>query len=282
MELEASLLSALVAAHPNDAASWLESSPAAEGAAVLSALSADAAALVVQRLPSLVAARALSELGAGEAGRILSCLEATAAPRVLRAMAPAGQQAALESLEPERRSLLQRQLAYPAASAGALMDPAVSSFLESCSVEDALERIRNRDEPVIDYLYVTDELQHLSGILHLPDLLRARASDRLGSLCRRDVVALPARAPATAVLAHPAWRWLHALPVVSETGVFLGVLSFEALRQLELPADARAVAPEAVAGAALGELYALSLRGLLEGAAALMAGLDVKPAERPR
>jgi magnesium transporter len=283
MELERELLEALVAEYSSDAASWLEGMAPADVAAILELLSVEACAIVLQEMSPLTGARALSGVSVAHAGQALREARTDTALRLLRAASAETRAALLASFEPERRARFARQLTYPEGTAGALMDPRVLSLRESCSAGDALDRVRRAPDEVIYYLYVVDDEQHLVGVLNLRELLQARPGQQLGSVCQRGVHTLSARSPWDAVLAHGGWRSVHALPVVDERGVFLGAIRYEVLKQIEHDLVAGEVGVSASgAGSALGELYGLSVRGLLEWGVGLVQGVAVTDVGRRR
>jgi magnesium transporter len=283
MELEGKLLEALVAEYSSDAASWLEGMPPDDVAAVLEHLSVEACSVVLQEMSPLAGARALSGMSVAHAGQALREARTDTALRLLRAASAEARAALLACFEPERRARLLRQLNYPEGTAGALMDPRVMSVRESCSAADALDRIRLAPDEVIYYLYVVDDEQHLVGVLNLRELLQARPGQQLGSVCQRGVHTLSARSPWDAVLAHGGWRSVHALPVVDERGIFLGAIRYEVLKQIEHDLSAGQVGvTTSGAGSALGELYGLSVRGLLEWGVGLVQGVAVTDVGRRR
>jgi magnesium transporter len=284
MQLERVLLEALVEEHSSDAASWLEAMPATDAAAVLELLSVEACSTVLQEMSPLSGARALAEVSVAHAGRALRGMRTDSALRLLRAVSQERRTALLTTFEFDRRERFGRQLNYPEGTAGALMDPRVLSLRESCSAADALERVRLAPDEVTYYLYVVDDEQRLIGVLNLRELLHARPGQQLGSICERAVHTLSARSPWDAVLAHHGWRWVHALPVVDERGVFLGAIRYKVLRQIEhdLGADAGLGVTASGAGNALGELYGLSVRGLLEWGVGFVQGITVPDLRRRR
>jgi magnesium transporter len=284
MDLERDLVEALVAEYPSDAASWLEAMASADVAAVLELLSVEACSVVLQHMSPLAGARALSVVSLEHAGQALREARTDAALRLLRAASPEARGALLGSFEPERRARLARQLSYPEGTAGALMDPRVLSLRESCTAADALDRIRHAPDEVIYYLYVVDDEQRLIGVLNLKELLQARPGQQLGSVCQRGVHTLSARSPWDAVLAHDGWRSVHALPVVDERGVFLGAIRYEVLNQIafELSSGEAGGGSASGASSALGELYGLSVRGLLEWGVGLVQGVPVTDLGRRR
>lgn len=284
MELERELLEALIEEQPSDAATWLEAMNSTDVAGVLELLSVETCSVVLSRMSPLSGARALQELAIGHAGKALREMRSDAALRLLRAVSPERRTVLLGTFEPAPRERLTRQLRYPDGTAGALMDPHVLSLREGCSAAEALERLRLTPEEVTYYLYVVNDQQRLTGVLNLKELLRARPGQQLGSLCRRSVHTLSARSPWDALLAHRGWRWVHALPVVDEHGIFLGAIRYEVVKQIEqdLSGDAGLSVSPAGASSALGELYALSVRGLLEWGVGLVQGSHIEAPGRRR
>lgn len=280
--LERALLEALVAEHPADAAHWLEEMASADVSQILELVAAEGVARLLEHMSPLLAARALATTSTAQAARALGLLRTDVALRVLRAVAPERREDLLDELSPERREQLHRQLSYPEGTAGALMDPRVLRLRQSTTVSDALESVRSQADEVLYYLYVVDEQQRLMGVVNLRKLLQSRPGQQLGSLCRRDVYTLPARSPWEAVLAHRGWRSVHALPVVDERGRFLGAIRHEVLEQIEqgMAEEAGEASPGTLAASALGELYGLSVRGLLEWGAALVGGMNDTPRRR--
>jgi magnesium transporter len=284
MDLERELLEALVAEYPEDVATWLEEMTSTDVAMVLELLTVEACSVVLQQMSPLPGARALSEVSVVHAGQALREVRTDTALRLLRAVSAEARAALLATFEPERQGRFARQLNYPEGTAGALMDPRVLSLRESCSAQSALERVRLSPDEVTYYLYVVDDEQRLVGVLNLRELLHLRPGQQLGSVCQRAVHTLSARSPWDAVLAHGGWRWVHALPVVDERGVFLGAIRYKMLKQIEheLLAGAGVGVSTSGAGSALGELYGLSVRGLLEWGVGLVQGIDVTDVGRRR
>jgi len=282
MDLEATLLARFVLAHPAEAARLLESKPLSDIASALSDLPSDASVALLSCLNPLSAAGALELIDVQRAAGDLSATQLDAAGAILRAMRPAPRLAVLEALPPGRRSALEHLLRYSEGTAGALMDPEVLSVDEGISVGEALERLRRRAQHALYYVYVVDDAQKLVGVVNLRELMEAPPDQPLGLHAVRPVESLPARATSESVLAHPGWARFHALPVVGPNGRFIGVIRYEAVRQLERRSLETAVEDHvAETAGALGELYALGLRGLFEWGATSLLGSD-ESRGRPR
>ena len=96
----------------------------------------------------------------------------------------------VEQLTPGERESTALLLGYQPDTAGRIMTPEYISLTEALTVSETLERIRNlaRLTETIYYLYVTDAVRHLSGIVSLRDLVTAQPEQSLGEIMTRDVV----------------------------------------------------------------------------------------------
>jgi magnesium transporter len=214
---------------PAAAAAALVPLEAERAGAVLAGLGVDAAVAVVRRLPADVA------------GQVLAAMPL-----------PAGEQ-------------VRRVLRFPEGTAGASMDPAIFVLPDDITVAEARTRLRRAGRDLLYYLYVVDREQRLAGVLDIPELLRARARDRVGTVMHADVQRIEAWTPAGAVHRHPGWHTYHAMPVVDERGRLLGAIRYQTLRRLERDATGpQPRSPGADTALALGELFRVGLTGLVD------------------
>ena len=122
---------------------------------------------------------------------------------------------------------IRRLLCHPEGTAGALMDPGVPALPGDISVIEARSLLKASSSRAMYYVYVVDRDNCLIGVLNLRQLMLTSSKQSLESLMRRPVSSLQSGADRTAILGHPGWRDLHALPVVDKGGRFLGVLRHE-------------------------------------------------------
>ncbi len=254
MELERELALRVLAAHPGEAARVVERLPVEAAAGLLrSAELKSCAAMLAQMAPG-AARRALAAIPADRAGAIAGELPVAVAAIFLRGLSAEVRAPILAALRSRRARALESLLRYPEGSAGALMDPEVLALPEDLTAEEAVERVREAAHAARYNLYVVDREQRLVGVLNQRELLVAPRDATLGSLMSRSVHRLPAEADRVAVVSHPAWRVVHALPVVDRSGVYLGAVRYRAFRQLEDALRARRGDPS-VTARALGDLF---------------------------
>ncbi len=268
MKSEALLAEAFLDAHPEEAALVLERIPAAAAAAMLERVSPAAAAGALRRMAPASAADGLARLGLDRARDVVAALPWDAAALVLRRVDAAARETILSALAPGTAARLQALLRYPEDSAAALADPHVLALPDDLTAGEALARVRRSPRHALHYIYVVDRAQRLVGVLNLRELMLAPPKAALASVMHREVAHVPAQARRTAIVEHPARRVLHALPVVDDSGVFLGALRYETIRRLETDA-AVGRPPDALETLmTLGELCWVGLTGVFVDLAA--------------
>jgi magnesium transporter len=265
MEVEARLASLLMETHPDDAAGALEGMPVEQAAAAIGAVPEDLAARVVGRMQVARAADCLRYCSEDGAAKILAAIPVQTAILILRQLDPQDRERLFGRMEAKEVERLRRVMAYPAGTAGALMDTAVVAFPEDVPVGEILRRARRQPQKMLYYVYVTDRDQKLLGVLTLRELMHAPPGRSVGEIGRRPVKSLRVDDPQAVVLGNPAWKTHHALPVVDDSGVLAGVLRYDTLRRLEAEATTERPPDLLDLGAALTETWANVATLLFDG-----------------
>lgn len=273
MTADLSVCRAFADAHPLDAARVFEQLPPADAAALLDMMPPATAAAVFGRMTPTAAAEHLLALRPDRSAALLHDLPTDTAAALLRQVAEPDRARLLDTSHGEEMAHLRRILRFPDGSAGSLMDPRALAVADDISSGEAMARIRRSPGHMLAYIYVVDRAHRLVGVLDLRELMLARPVDPVSSAMRTPVVSLSAYSGRSAIVSHPGWRSFHALPVVDDDGRLVGAIRYQTFRRLE---DEARHPPRQGGGVAtvfaLGELYWLSLSGLLEGFAALAAG----------
>ena len=193
------------------AARWVESVPASQGAAVLERLMPEFAARTLMRMPDAAARRALTTMDPGRAVSLLDWLD------------PDTRERHVADLEPGAARELRALAAYPADSAGRLMDPRALAHRHDTTAREALASLRRHKQPSDGDVLVVDGEGRLTGVATLHDIAAARLADPIGDLARpvSSVLAMATRAE---VMERLAGGQITSLPVVDLEGRLVGVI----------------------------------------------------------
>lgn len=224
-DTEQQMAGALLREHPTDAARLLEG-----------AVDADSAAILARESPQIVG-EVLQCLTSDRACRILLALPADLMRDVLSTeVAPNRAAAWIARLDPQDRdrclSLLDAPLAeelreiasYPADTAGGLMDPRVTTFTPSATVDTVVRRLRRFRDRRIGEVFLVDGEGKLSGAVGLQEVVLADRGTKLGDLVREPPARVSALASREEVIQTFEDQRLARLPVVDFDGRLLGVL----------------------------------------------------------
>jgi Mg/Co/Ni transporter MgtE len=264
MTLQETLLRTFVRDHPVEAASLLGEQTDDEAAAVLAMLPDEAATGLLGRAATSIGAGALSRLPAGRASGLLARLPPERAAALLRSLEPGVREGLLAGLPGAER--LRALIAYPAGTAGALMDPSVLALPATLELAAARQRLGESSAHVAIEVYLVDAEHRLVGVADLREVLAPDRTGELASLAR-GLEPLRESADLESVSAHPGWLQHDTLPVVDGRGTYLGAVRGERLRQVVHEATTLRSRRGTDATLALGELFWLGLTGLLSSLA---------------
>lgn len=272
MSAETLLLRSFAVQHPDEVARLCEQLAASAFAEVLAALAVEQAALLAVHAMPLAAALALAELSPELAATIVQEIEPQAATVIMLRLAGEARERIYGALPKARAGMLRTLTEHGNARAGGRMDPRVPMLPEKLPIADVWSRLRAAPEGALDYVYAVDGELRLSGVVNLRELLAAPATATLADVMIRSPQTLFADDPLEAIAAHPAWKRLHALPVISRDGRLLGALRYSAFRAVEAELGERLAAGDTQLTAALVELFAVGVASVTR-----MAGTTVEP-----
>jgi magnesium transporter len=174
---------------PADTALAVSRLPAGDQQRLLMLLTPEDAAEVLEDISDTQAVDLIEDLAPGHAAAILEELDSDHVADLLGELDEVDANAIIEQMAPEEAQEARQFLSYAPNSAGGLMASEYLDFRGDQRVQDVLDDLRhNRDEYAdydVQYLYVTDDENHLQGVLRMRDLLFPPRSTRLDSLMIR-------------------------------------------------------------------------------------------------
>jgi magnesium transporter len=187
---------------------------AAELASLLEHLTPEWRAAAAAKIPKEKLPAALDAMTSDDAADVLQILPPEQAQEVLAQMRASDRVKPLMQYKPE--------------TAGGLMTRGYIEVRPETTVGDTLALQRTTDMPAAEvyyYMYVTTPDHVLEGVANLRELLRADPATPVAQIMRREVVHVPPNADQEEC-ANLVQRYrLRALPVVSDDGVLLGVIT---------------------------------------------------------
>ena len=187
-----------------------------EQADILEELDDEDAAEIASRQELTDLTRIVEYMEPDEAADLLGDIEAAQAIKVLEAIAQS------EEVRP--------LLAYEDDSAGGIMTSLPVTLLETMTVEQATETVREAMDPgeeEIFYLFVVDQSFHLAGIVSIRYLLLSKANALIRDIMKRDVISILATSDQEEAARLMARYDLLALPVVNENNILLGIITLD-------------------------------------------------------
>ena len=163
------------------------------------------------------ASRILSEMDPDDAAELVSELSYDRAEKLLRLMGVKEQRA------------IRQLLGYREDTAGRIMTSEALSVPENQNVAYAFEQLRNLDEDfeTVRYLYLTDEDNRLSGTVTLNRLIVSDPETRLEDIANKNLVTASPEDDQEEVARNIAKYNLLAMPVVSDEGRLLGIVTVD-------------------------------------------------------
>ncbi|HKJ24339.1 MAG TPA: magnesium transporter [Myxococcota bacterium] len=240
--VDPALAAVMLAEYPDEAARLVEAADDAESAELLGRLRKEIAASLVARLTPDRAARVVALLPTEARQSALVSLNANRAAGLLARLDPDERERCLEGLDPGLVRELRELAVYPPDTAGALMDPRVTSFRPDASVRDVTRRLRRFRNRRVSDVFLVDSEGVLVGSLPLERVVLADPGTRLDGLVLESPVSVLDVSSRDEVVETFENHRIASLPVVDLDGRLLGVLrQRELVRVAQSEATATAV-----------------------------------------
>ncbi len=182
----------------------------------------------VQLLPD-IGIQAIDALPETQMAPVLRNMDPSRSAAMLSMRDPQAQENYLTRLPQADADELRAILAYPADSAGALMDPRVLLLRADTTVREALARIRALHRRGMRMLFVVDADNHLEGQVDIQDIATATAATRLEEIQHPVLAVVNAVAPREEVVDILERYRLTDLPVVDAEERLIGAVRYRNL-----------------------------------------------------
>lgn len=223
---------------PGDIAALTDSVSYLHAAELLLLLDEGTATSVFQSLHPARQVQVFSELSQRRQSAILSLMSPDLACELLARLGTEKCQQALPRVELEQRVRLLKLLRFPAHLAAGRMTNDVLALPADTSVAQARQAFAQRPPRFSQYLYLLNEKHELVGMLTSAQLIAASDPEQaLREVGTPYINAIPADQSARQAAYEVLRSQLAALPVVGNSGEFLGVLTVDLAIDTVLPAS---------------------------------------------
>ncbi len=139
------------------------------------------------------------------------------------------QNALLPALAQAEREDIRQLAAYVEGTAGAIMSSEYATLKPYMTVNDAIRTLRQEapDTETIYIAYVLDESRKLLGVVSLKELILAHEHEQIENIMTKDVISAEVNSDQQDVAKTIARYDLLALPIVSDTGEMVGIVTHD-------------------------------------------------------
>lgn len=217
--------------HPADLANVAELLDAGQLGAFLTALGPTRAADVLGYLDDDLRTEYLESVTPREAAELVSEMTPDDRADALEEIDEEHADEILAEIPKEEREEIEKLLSYDPASAGGLMTTDFVSVSGEMTIEAALENVRavarSGRKEAMHNIYTTDSQGRIAGVMSLRELLAAPSGAKISDIAWTEVVSVSPDAPQEEVARVIANYDLVAVPVVSESGHAMGVITVD-------------------------------------------------------
>jgi magnesium transporter len=217
--------------HPADLADVAEALDRDKLQAFLAALGPARAADVLEYLDEELRTEFLESVTPRQAAELVSQMTPDDRADTLEEIDEEHVEDILSEITPEARQETERLLSYEPDTAGGLMTTEFVSVAANMTVEAALENVRavarSGRKEAMHNIYTTDEQGRIAGVMSLRELLAAPSGARISEIAWSEVVSVAPQADREEVARVISNYDMVAVPVVSESGHMMGVITVD-------------------------------------------------------
>ncbi len=191
------------------------------------------AAPTIRELPTELAKDLINEFKDSTITEIVRRMPPDDAVDLLGYLPEDRQEQILGQLTEKERWTLERLRLYDEDTAGGRMTTEYIAFPQEMTCAEALEELRQKhDKRDLLYIYVVDEVNHLTGLLPWRNLVFASGEEKIKDLMVYDPVSIQPDTPQEDVAKLVSDFDLLAVPVVDEENRVLGVVTFDDIMEV--------------------------------------------------
>jgi magnesium transporter len=188
----------------------------------------ETAAYVLSELDHSTGAQLLEQIEKETITEVLQEMPYDDAVEIIRNMPEELAEEILNIMQDEHSEEIEQLLQYEEDTAGGIMATEIFSLEENLTVREAIVALQEaKDVEMVFYVYVTDEHNHLVGVLSLRQLLIVPPNTKLKNIMTRDVISVRTDMDQEEVAQLVAKYNILAIPVVDEGNKLVGIITVD-------------------------------------------------------
>jgi magnesium transporter len=213
--------------HPSDLADILEELGKQQRTAVFKSLDVETAADALEEVDPKFQVSLIESAAEPRASDILEEMAPDEAVDLLLSLPEEKKEKLVLGMEKEKREKLRELLKFREGTAGSIMTTEFISLMEDKTVEEAIEKFKESSLPLetISYIYATNNLDQLVGVLTLRNLILSHPETPLTELMNKDVIIVKIEDDVDKVAEIFKKYKFMALPVVDEKEHLKGIIT---------------------------------------------------------
>jgi magnesium transporter len=222
------LRAALASIHPVDLAELLDDVEIGDRVRIFEELDAGAAAQVLAVMPHDYKVELVDRIGEDRLGAIIDRMPDNAIADIIDHLPVHKEKSVLSRVESEKAVDVQALRQYPPHTAGSRMTRNFVTFPEKTTAREVILSIQGAVDPhTVDFIYVTDDHGHLTGISSLARLMLHKPDERIGDFMRKEISVVGPLTDQEEVARLAQKYRIRAVPVVDEALKMIGVVTLQ-------------------------------------------------------
>jgi magnesium transporter len=171
----------------------------------------------------------LNILGIEKSSKVLDLMDNDDLAMLLNELSPEKKASLLSGMKTEESNAVKGIMNYPQETAGRIMTNRFVWIRDYFSVREAVDKFKIFAEfaESINYLYVTDEVRKLVGVVSYRDLLLAEPEEKIRTIMYERVISVSVTTDQEAVAQMVQRYDFLAIPVVDENNVLVGIVTVD-------------------------------------------------------
>jgi len=222
------LREALGSAHPVDLAEALGDLTPEDRIRVFETLAPEVAAQVLAVMPHDLKVELVDKIGEEKLGAVIDRMPDNAIADIIDHLPLHKEKGVLSRVESEKAADVQHLRKYPAHSAGSRMTRNFVTMNEKSTAREVIQSIQGIVDPhTVDFIYVTDDHGHLTGISSLARLMLHKPDEQIGHFMRKEISVVGPLTDQEEVARLAQKYRIRAVPVVDADLKMIGVVTLQ-------------------------------------------------------